>query len=80
MSSEKTFNGAILKDYIPLAIIVSIASIGMVCIIVDMIIGSTCDEGGIIVKSSQPKTEQYQTDEDYADTAIDYEDDLIINE
>jgi hypothetical protein len=69
-----------MKDYIPLTIIVSLASIGMICIIVDMIIGSTCDEDGIIVKSSQPKTEQYQTDEDYADTAIDYEDDLIINE
>jgi hypothetical protein len=69
-----------MKDYIPLAIIVSLASIGMISIIVDMIIGSGCDADSIIVKSSRPKAEQYQTDEDYEDTAIDYEDNLIINE
>lgn len=69
-----------MKDYIPLAIIVSLASIGMISIIVDMIIGSDCDADSIIVKSSRPKVEQYQTDEDYEDTAIDYEDNLIINE
>lgn len=70
-----------MKDYILLAIVVGLSSIGMLCIVIDMIINSDSDDiDNIIVKRSQPKTEQYQADEDYADTAIDYEDDLIINE
>ena len=69
-----------MNNYIPLAIIVSLASIGMISIIVDMIMGSGCDEDSIIVRSSRPRTEQYQADEDYEDTVIDYEDSMIINE
>jgi hypothetical protein len=53
-----------MKDYIPLTIIVSLASIGMISIIVDMIIGSTCDENSIIVRSSRSKIEQYQDEND----------------
>jgi hypothetical protein len=60
-----------MNDYIVLAIIVSIASVGIISIIADIIIGSEDDNtNSIIVKSSRPKTEQYQENED----------DLIINE
>jgi hypothetical protein len=68
-----------MKDYIPLIIIGSLASIGMISILVDMIIGSDYDDYGII-RSSQPKVEQYHDDENIEDTSIDYEDDLVINE
>jgi hypothetical protein len=70
-----------MKDYIPLIIIVSLASIGVVCILVDMIIGSDEDDiDNIIVKSHKIKTEQHQDEENIEDTSIDYEDDLVINE
>jgi hypothetical protein len=69
-----------MKDYVPLIIIVSIASIGMICIIVDMIIGSFSEDGGIIIRSSPIKTEEYQEHEAIKDTTFDYDDDLVINE
>ena len=68
-----------MNDYIPLIIIGSLASIGMISILIDMIIGSDYDDYGII-RSSQPKTEQYHDDDNIEDTSIDYEDDLVINE
>jgi hypothetical protein len=68
-----------MKDYIPLIIIVSLASIGIISILVDMIIGSDYDDYGII-RSSRPKAEQYHDDDNIEDTSIDYEDDLVINE
>jgi hypothetical protein len=62
-----------MKDYILLIIIGSLASIGMISILVDMIIGSDYDDYGII-RSSRSKVEQYHDDDE------NYEDDLIINE
>jgi hypothetical protein len=70
-----------MKDYIPIIIIVSLASIGIICILVDIIIGSDEDDvNNIIVKSNKIKTEQHQDEENIEDTSIDYENDPIINE
>lgn len=70
-----------MKDYIPLVIIVGLASIGMISIVVDIIIGSFADEGNIIVKNKLVANIEKATESDIKESSsIDYNDDLIINE
>jgi hypothetical protein len=68
-----------LKEYIVVIIIPAIALIGMLCIIVDMIIGGEEYEENIIIK--KPKISNSHSNEDSVISELfDSEDDLIINE